>query len=230
MATNEMQGALLLHEVSEDSGITWKTLVCEQAGRVRSNTNVTTEKTKCGPIKGIDSPDWSMSGDGVANFATSVDQVSLTDIMRYIQNTIKVRMRVRSPAAGSYAIGEQYYREGEGYFSTNEEDIGNGAVVKFSWEFEGEGKLATTLLAVAALTTPINQATGSTITINSVASGGSAPYTYQWKKNAVNIGGATSASFVKVSSTSADNGSYTVLVTDAGNNTKLSSAAVVTIT
>jgi hypothetical protein len=231
-AINEMQGALLLQEFSEDNGLTWKVLVCAQAASISSNTNVTEEKTKCGPVPGIDAPGWTASGDGVANFEPTVDQVSLTDIARWIQNTKKVWMRVQSPveASPAFALGEKYFRQGQGYISTNNEDLGNGSVVKFSWEMAGSGALAVARHLVAALATPINQAAGTTITIPSVVTGGSTPYTYQWKKGGVVIVGATSATFTKVGSVTGDTGSYTVVVTDAANHVVTSSASVVTIT
>lgn len=229
MATNELQGSLLLHEFSEDDGVTWKVLVCAQAGRISSNSNITSESTKCGPIPGVGLPDWSTSGDGVANFEPTVGQVSLTDIMRWIQGTTKIRMRVQSPADGSFDIGEKYYREGEGYISTNEEDFSDGSVVKFSWEFNGAGLLAYQKIGVAALTTPVAVATGNTLTINATVSGGSEPYTYQWEKDGTPISGATSEDFVKANAQPADSGTYTLVATDAGNNTIESSGAVVTV-
>ena len=229
MAVNEMQGTLLLHQASIDGGVTWRTIVCAQGGRIRSNTNVTSESTKCGPVKGIGIPDWVMSGDAVANFIPEEDEVSLNELMDWIQDTTKVRLRVMSPAETDFEVGEKYYREGEGYFSTNEEDISDSTPVKFSWEFQGQGRLATSKVAVAALTTPINQAVGATLTIESDVSGGSEPYTYQWEKDGVEIGGATSATFTKANAQAADSGTYTVVVTDAGGIETESAGSVVTI-
>lgn len=224
-----MQGTLLLHQVSSDEGVTWRTIVCAQGGRVRVNTNVTSESTKCGAIKGIGKPDWVMSGDAVANFEPEADEVSLNELMEWIQNTTNVRMRVLSPAEGSFAVGEKYYREGAGYFSTDEEDISDATPVKFSWEFQGSGPLATRLVAVEDLETPIAQAVGTTLSIDADVSGGSEPYAYQWQKGGVDISGATSATFTKANAQVSDSGSYTVEVTDAGGITVESSASVVTI-
>ena len=54
--------------------------------------------------------------------------------------------------------------------------------------------------------------------------------TYQWQRNAVNIAGATSATYVRMGVTTADNGSkYQVVVTSSGGCTKSSTAATLTV-
>src|SRR6266850_1341114 len=63
----------------------------------------------------------------------------------------------------------------------------------------------------------------------SVAAGGAAPLSYQWKKNSVAISGATSSSYTTPATTSSDNGTqFTVTVSNtAGSAT--SSAATLTV-
>jgi len=67
-------------------------------------------------------------------------------------------------------------------------------------------------------------------TFLTVASGGTAPYTYQWKKNGANIMGATSSSYTIASLVLADAGSYTCRVTDSVAATVDTAAAVLTVT
>ncbi|MBL9195291.1 MAG: immunoglobulin domain-containing protein [Opitutaceae bacterium] len=62
----------------------------------------------------------------------------------------------------------------------------------------------------------------------SVAAFGSAPLTYQWRRNGVDIAGATSSSLSFTQTTSADGGEYTVVVAN-GAGTVTSAAAVLTI-
>jgi Immunoglobulin domain/Immunoglobulin I-set domain len=78
-------------------------------------------------------------------------------------------------------------------------------------------------------TQPINQSVtvGATATFSVVASG-TPPLTYQWRKNAVAISGATSASYTTPSTVSGDNGAlFSVVVTGTGSVT--SSNAVLTV-
>ncbi|HNS31010.1 MAG TPA: SUMF1/EgtB/PvdO family nonheme iron enzyme [Tenuifilaceae bacterium] len=56
---------------------------------------------------------------------------------------------------------------------------------------------------------------GESVTFNVVASGGTPPYSYQWRKNGTNINGATSQSYTKNNLVVADAGQYSVVVTDS---------------
>jgi hypothetical protein len=78
-----------------------------------------------------------------------------------------------------------------------------------------------TAVAPSITTQPANQTVtaGQTATF-SVAATGTAPLTYQWKKNGLNIGGATSANYTTPATTTADNAStFQVVVNNAAGNT-----------
>jgi hypothetical protein len=69
---------------------------------------------------------------------------------------------------------------------------------------------------------------GQTATFTVVASG-TAPLSYQWRKNAANIAGATSASYATPATTSSDSGAqFTVVVSNSAGNVT-SSAATLTV-
>jgi hypothetical protein len=71
---------------------------------------------------------------------------------------------------------------------------------------------------------------GSSVTFSVTVGTGTAPFTYQWKKSGVNIGGATLSSFTIPSVTGITNSvSYTVGVTNGGGGV-VSSAGVLTVT
>lgn len=77
-----------------------------------------------------------------------------------------------------------------------------------------------------ASTTSVN--TGETMTLTVTVTGGLAPYSYQWYKNNNAIAGANAASYVKASTTSADSGTYKVVVHDVYGNI-ISSSTVATV-
>jgi hypothetical protein len=81
----------------------------------------------------------------------------------------------------------------------------------------------------AITTQPASQtvSAGSSVTFTVVASG-TAPLTYQWKKNGVAIPNANTASLALTSVTSADAGSYSVVVSNSAGSAT-SSAAVLTV-
>jgi len=92
--------------------------------------------------------------------------------------------------------------------------------------------LAVTAAPVAPSITsqPTNQTTfaGQTATFSVIASG-TAPLSYQWRKNGAAIGGATSSSYTTPAETTADNGAqFTVAVSNAAGSI-ISNAAVLTV-
>ena len=91
--------------------------------------------------------------------------------------------------------------------------------------------VSATAVAPTITTQPVNQTVtaGQTATF-SVAATGTAPLTYQWKKNGANLSGATAASYTTPATTSGDNGStFQVVVSNAVGNTP-SSTATLTVT
>ena len=85
-------------------------------------------------------------------------------------------------------------------------------------------------IAPAITTQPGNQTVtaGQTATFG-VAATGTAPLSYQWKKNGANISGATSASYTTPATTTADNGSTFVVAVSNTAGTATSTAATLTV-
>lgn len=87
-------------------------------------------------------------------------------------------------------------------------------------------------ISPASFSTGINDTTavtaGQTMTLTVVAAGGAAPYTYQWYKNGNAISGANSATYTKASATTADSGTYKVVVQDSYGNI-ISDSTVATV-
>jgi hypothetical protein len=96
---------------------------------------------------------------------------------------------------------------------------------------------AATLTVSATATAPsiTTQPAGATVTAGqtasfSVTATGTAPLSYQWKKNGTAISGATSASYVTPATTSSDNGAQFTVVVSNATGSVTSSAATLTIT
>lgn len=70
--------------------------------------------------------------------------------------------------------------------------------------------------------------TGKTMELTVTVAGGLAPYSYQWYKNNNAIAGANDAAYVKASTTTADSGTYKVVVHDVYGNI-ISRSTVVTV-
>ena len=94
------------------------------------------------------------------------------------------------------------------------------------------GAVLTVNVATAApviTTQPVSQTVtaGASVTFSAAASGTPAP-TYQWRKNGVNIGGATGAAYAIANVLSGDAGTYSVVATNSAG-TATSSGAVLTV-
>ncbi|MGB6898577.1 MAG: immunoglobulin domain-containing protein [Candidatus Acidiferrum sp.] len=88
----------------------------------------------------------------------------------------------------------------------------------------------TAAVAPTITSQPVNQTVtaGQTATFSVVATG-TAPLTYQWKKNSANIAGATAASYTTPVTTSADNGSTFQVVVSNGTGSAPSTTVTLTV-
>lgn len=93
-------------------------------------------------------------------------------------------------------------------------------------------KIDMATISPASFSTPLNATTevttGTALTLTVSVTGGLEPYSYQWYKNNNAIAGATAATYAKASTTTADSGTYKVVVHDAYGNI-ISSSTVATV-
>ncbi len=80
----------------------------------------------------------------------------------------------------------------------------------------------------AALDATTAVTANETMTLTVTVTGGLEPYSYQWYKNNNAIAGANAASYAKASTTTADSGTYKVVVHDVYGNI-ISSSTKVTV-
>lgn len=97
---------------------------------------------------------------------------------------------------------------------------------------DGQVEIDMANISPASFSTPLSATTaviaGRTMTLTVVVTGGLAPYTYQWYKDNNAIAGVTAASYAKASTTTADSGTYKVVVHDVYGNI-ISSSTVATV-
>jgi hypothetical protein len=97
------------------------------------------------------------------------------------------------------------------------------------------GSVTSSAAALTVISTPAfasqprsqTVSTGSAISLSVSATGGTS-FSYQWRKNGVNIAGATGATYTVGSATATDAGNYDVIVTNSAG-TSLSAMALVTV-
>lgn len=97
---------------------------------------------------------------------------------------------------------------------------------------DGQVEIDMANISPASFSTALNATTavtaGQTMTLTVVVTGGLEPYSYQWYKDNNAIAGATAATYSKASTTTADSGTYKVVVHDVYGNI-ISSSTVATV-
>jgi cyclophilin family peptidyl-prolyl cis-trans isomerase len=102
----------------------------------------------------------------------------------------------------------------------------NGSLAAFSNAANVILRVPVTAVTAARLPADAAVAVGTSVTFTATVTAGSAPLTYQWKKDNVAIGGATSQTYTIPSTIGSDSGSYKVAVSNSLTTTPLESAAV----
>lgn len=97
---------------------------------------------------------------------------------------------------------------------------------------DGQVEIDMANISPASFSTPLNATTavtaGQTMTLTVTVTGGLEPYSYQWYKDNNAIAGATADTYAKASTTTADSGTYKVVVHDVYGNI-ISSSTVATV-
>lgn len=144
MATYELQGDDVEFLVRVADTGTFKEMVCEETLTIDITNDVTTTKTKCGPFKGVQTPDFKVNGTGVYNYAPTSSEVSYNQVADWQIAKTKVEFIIRNQAFGAIVAGDALRFSGYGYFVSSQGSFPANDVVKFTWAFEGVGTLNAT--------------------------------------------------------------------------------------
>jgi hypothetical protein len=128
-------------ELSFDSGVTWKILVCLKDISVPLQTPVTAEDTYCGKKVGVGLIEFNPSGNAVCETRPDTDEVSADDLIQLMAAGTSFLFRVQNPTSGSIGFG--LYLSGSCKCTQcNITGTANG-LVNFAFTLTGEGILDT---------------------------------------------------------------------------------------
>lgn len=128
-------------ELSFDSGVTWKVLVCLKDISVPLQTPVTAEDTYCGKKVGVGLIEFNPSGNAVCETRPATDEVSADDLIQKMGGGTSFLFRVQNPTSGSVGFG--LYLSGSCKCTQcNITGTANG-LVNFAFTLTGEGILDT---------------------------------------------------------------------------------------
>jgi hypothetical protein len=128
-------------ELSFDSGVTWKVLVCLKDISIPLQTPVTAEDTYCGKKVGVGLIEFNPSGNAVCETRPDTDEVSADDLIQVMAAGTSFLFRVQNPTSGSVGFG--LYLSGSCKCTqVNVTGTANG-LVTFAFTLTGEGILDT---------------------------------------------------------------------------------------
>jgi hypothetical protein len=146
--------------------------------------------------------------------ATAADNVGVVAVQFLVDNVNSGAPVTNSPY--SISLDSTKFSNGNHAFAAVASDAAGNKTTSPAVTIQVSNAVAPTIT-----TQPVSQTitAGQTATF-SVTAAGTAPLTYQWKKNGANITGATSVSYTTPATTTADSGStFQVVVSNAAGNT-----------
>jgi hypothetical protein len=208
---------------SADSGATFSVLVTNSAGSVASS-NATL--TVSGPVVVAPTITSQPASQTIASGATATFSVTATGTAPLGYQWRKNGTAITGATSASYTTPAETTADSGALFSVVVSNSAGSAT-------SGNATLTVTSAAVApAITTqPMSQtvASGTTATF-SVTATGTAPLSYQWRKNGTAISGATSAAYTTPATTTADSGALFSVVVSNSAGSVTSGNATLTVT
>lgn len=129
-------------ELSFDSGVTWKVLVCMIDKNIPLTTQTEVDQTYCGPKVGQGPIEFNPSGNATVETNPDADEVSFDELLEVMNAGTTIKFRLQNPLSGS--VGRGFYLSGDILIT---ELTPNGTalgLMKFSFTFTGTGTLTTT--------------------------------------------------------------------------------------
>jgi hypothetical protein len=137
MSQSAIQSVNLPIEISQDNGVTYKSIICIEGFAVTNTSPTNDADTACGRFVGIGIEGSEIQGTGVVAMFPTASQLSYQDITTFQFNLTQVKYRTQYPSTGS--IGGYLYQTGQALFSVTSIQDAAGQVVKFGFTLKGIG-------------------------------------------------------------------------------------------
>ncbi len=214
--------SLTVTAAAGDNGVLYTVVVSNAAGSATSNGATLTVNTVVAPAIGTEPAAASVAAGGPATFTVVA---SGSDPLAYQWR--RNANDIAGATGASYTLAAAAPADNGAVFSVRVSNAG-GEVLS------ADAALTVTAAAVAPVITtqPASQTVNAGQTANfAVVATGSAPLTYQWRRNGSDIAGATGQRYSTGRTVAADNGArFSVVVGNAASITTTSSEAVLTVT
>jgi hypothetical protein len=143
MAQDELSGILVLNEISEDGGTTWKTIVCEDNSQISGTSASTEKKTKCKNFSTTSNNATTVTGSGVSVANIDADEISYKRLqfLRDQRQTVQFRRQNAADADKNIIAGELSYALFEALITEVTETANVEEVVQFNWAVTSTGDI-----------------------------------------------------------------------------------------
>ena len=139
-----VQGLDLVIEISQDSGSTWKYIVCETNSGFTGSRTTTSVATKCNrstPAVGLGAKEWSMSFSGVVKSDPDAEtELGYGDMLGFWDAGTELRARRLNPSETGTIITQ----EGNVYITDISDSAETDGVLTFDFTLTGNGALVLT--------------------------------------------------------------------------------------
>lgn len=141
MAQDELSGILVLNEISEDDGATWKVIVCEDTSQISGTSASTEKKTKCKSFSTTSNNATTVTGSGVAvaNLVTGEMSYKRLQFLRDSLTPVMFRRQNQAFPAKSIIAGELTYALFEALITEVTETSSTEDAVQFNWAVASNG-------------------------------------------------------------------------------------------
>ena len=135
----ELQATLVVNEISEDDGATWKVIVCETDSQISGTSTANETKTKCGVFSAVEKNATVVTGNGVAGGDLASNQISYLRMQQLREAGTLIKFRRQNALSGTIAVGEITYALFDGYITEATETSTEGEVTQFNWAVTSTG-------------------------------------------------------------------------------------------
>ena len=141
----ELQGSSLVLWLS-DTGSNFKWVTCEISSTASISAGVTTTKTKCATFTTTDTPETTISGNGVVDAAPAANQVSFKqlEIWCRAKTLLYFIYKTLADTGAGETSGESVYLDGRARISEVTVTGGSEGVIEFTYALAASGDIDNT--------------------------------------------------------------------------------------
>lgn len=139
--SKEISGTLVVNEISTDSGVTWKVIICEDTSQINGTSSISEKVTKCGTYSATKPDAVKVTGSGVVVGDLVTAQVSYQQLQILRDAATVVLFRRQNSASGTLSAGEITYAKFSAYITEASETSAVGEVSTFNWGVTSTGTI-----------------------------------------------------------------------------------------